>query len=233
MKKTREDRNESARDIILEAAKQHCAQHGWSRMTVRAIADYAKVNSALLGYYFENKEALARELIQSTSERLDAWRRDALEEMHKDHGEVIPIEALVRVFSEPFLLKKHALRDDVRVYLSTTMHLLGNPTDALVDFARSANRNTNNTFLLEVRRALPQADAETLHVRFEMMLGSMVFTSALVNSRGVPYFSQAMLTDEKLLTQFAQDWAAVFSLPTPNATPVQPNSGKSKSTQSA
>jgi AcrR family transcriptional regulator len=216
MKKTTDDRSAEQRELILDAAKQHCAQHGWSRMTVRAIAKYANVNSALLGYYFENKETLERELIRFTSQRLELCRRETLARLHQRHGEVVPAQALIRAFAEPFLVRKHPLRDEVLVYLSTTVHLLGSPTDPKVGFARSINRDINKTFLNEIGRSLAHVDAETLHVRFEMMLGAMVFTSALANgSRGVAYFSRAMLAGEKLLAQFAQDWAAVFSLPPP------------------
>jgi AcrR family transcriptional regulator len=185
-------------------------------MTVRAIAEHANVNSALLGYYFENKETLARELIRSTSQRLEACRRESFDRLHGVHGAIIPIEALVWAFAEPFLLKKHPLRDDVLVYLSATTHFRGNPTDPLVSYARSINRDLNKTFLNEIERSLPKARSDSLHVRFEMMLGALVFTSTLAGGpQGLTYIPRAMFAGERLLTQFAHDWSAVFALPEP------------------
>ena len=43
------------RQHILDAAMDYCAEYGLEPISVRAIAKHAKVNSALLGYYFGYK----------------------------------------------------------------------------------------------------------------------------------------------------------------------------------
>ena len=54
----------SARDLILDAAEHLFATKGFSATTIKQIAASASVNSALLYYYFENKETLYREMIR-------------------------------------------------------------------------------------------------------------------------------------------------------------------------
>jgi AcrR family transcriptional regulator len=53
-----------ARDLILDAAEHLFATRGFSATTIKQIAASASVNSALLYYYFENKETLYREMIR-------------------------------------------------------------------------------------------------------------------------------------------------------------------------
>ena len=65
---------------ILDAAERLFAERGFARTTIKAIAREAGVNSALLYYYFADKERLYREvlkrlmekLVQHTSSRLQA-----------------------------------------------------------------------------------------------------------------------------------------------------------------
>src|SRR5689334_2697519 len=93
-----EEAHENARVQIVDAAIRLCAKRGWHKMTVRAIADEAGVNSAMLGYYFKNKDTLAREVIRITTERINKSRRVQLEELHRLHGDIIPVYVLVRFY---------------------------------------------------------------------------------------------------------------------------------------
>ena len=53
-----------SRDLILDAAELLFATRGFAATTIKQIAAAANVNSALLYYYFENKETLYRETIR-------------------------------------------------------------------------------------------------------------------------------------------------------------------------
>lgn len=51
------------RDAILDAAERRFAQQGYAAATIKQIGSDAGVNSALLYYYFADKEALYREVL--------------------------------------------------------------------------------------------------------------------------------------------------------------------------
>lgn len=53
-----------SKDQILDAAERLFAEQGFSRTTVKQIGNAAKVNSALLYYYFGDKEQLYRAVFQ-------------------------------------------------------------------------------------------------------------------------------------------------------------------------
>ena len=53
----------ASREVILAAATELFAAQGYSGVTIKEIATKAKVNSALLYYYFEDKEGLYRTVL--------------------------------------------------------------------------------------------------------------------------------------------------------------------------
>jgi TetR/AcrR family transcriptional regulator len=59
-----------ARDTILAAAAELFAAQGFAGTTIKEIAGKAKVNSALLYYYFEDKEGLYREVLANLIGRM-------------------------------------------------------------------------------------------------------------------------------------------------------------------
>lgn len=56
--------NAEQRDLLLKAAIRIFAERGLDGTTIRAVAAEAKVNSALIYYYFENKQNLFEESIK-------------------------------------------------------------------------------------------------------------------------------------------------------------------------
>ncbi len=72
------------RERILDAAEDHFSRHGFWGVTIREVAQDAKVDTALLHYYFDTKRGLfdavfARraEIINLRAHRLDRRLRDA------------------------------------------------------------------------------------------------------------------------------------------------------------
>jgi TetR/AcrR family transcriptional regulator len=79
---TKPDPTESAaREAILMAGARLFAEQGFARTTIKEIAGAAQVNSALLYYYFEDKEGLYRavlaHLVGSISQQVGASLADA------------------------------------------------------------------------------------------------------------------------------------------------------------
>lgn len=88
-----------ARDLILDAAELLFATRGFSATTIKQIAAAADVNSALLYYYFENKETLYRETLNRI---LSAMTGGGLEMLDHPPSPAEGVRALVR-FQSAFL----------------------------------------------------------------------------------------------------------------------------------
>jgi AcrR family transcriptional regulator len=68
----------TSRDQILDAAERLFASHGFARATVKDIGREAGVNSALLYYYFADKDELYREVLRRFVTRLVAHTTSGL-----------------------------------------------------------------------------------------------------------------------------------------------------------
>jgi len=90
-----------AREVILKAARQEFAQMGFQGARMSHIAKNAKVNKALIHYYFKNKENLYKEVLQ----RVFGVRKDFDIPIYTGQWDLTPSQKLyVAVY---FLVKLH------------------------------------------------------------------------------------------------------------------------------
>ena len=69
----------TTQDAILDAAERLFARQGYAATTIKQIGSEAAVNSALLYYYYDNKETLYRAMLQRILGHLLARGTDAIE----------------------------------------------------------------------------------------------------------------------------------------------------------
>ena len=70
----------SSRDALLDAALRCFAAKGYSATTIKDLASEAQVNSALLYYYFADKETLYRETLRHVARQLGETAGSRLED---------------------------------------------------------------------------------------------------------------------------------------------------------
>src|SRR5918996_2754767 len=76
---------QTSRDAILDAAIRCFAANGYAATTIKDLAFEAQVNSALLYYYFVDKQTLYRETLRHVAQRLsDSAGRQLDEELPPD-----------------------------------------------------------------------------------------------------------------------------------------------------
>ncbi|MCF6437265.1 TetR/AcrR family transcriptional regulator [Pseudoalteromonas sp. MMG022] len=64
--------HDEARDALIKAATDKFVKKPYDKVSIRELADYAGVNSALIKYYFENKEGLYKAMILEVTGRVMA-----------------------------------------------------------------------------------------------------------------------------------------------------------------
>jgi AcrR family transcriptional regulator len=99
---------EATRNRILEAAARLFAERGFDKTGISAIAEAAGINSALIYYYFKNKQALLDELI----ENFVSGAKSILEELASAEYPAGSPEATaqMRRYDEFLLANEHAVR---------------------------------------------------------------------------------------------------------------------------
>lgn len=84
----------ATRDAILDAAIRCFASRGYAATTIKDLAAEAQVNSALLYYYFVDKQSLYRETLRHIAERLSENAGRRLDE------DMLPDEAIRRFVTQ-------------------------------------------------------------------------------------------------------------------------------------
>jgi TetR/AcrR family transcriptional regulator len=137
----------SARDAILAAATELFAAQGFAGVTIKEIAKKAKVNSALLYYYFDDKEALYRtalgEMVGSLSQRIGSAL--ASPPPSPEEGVRRFVAAQAERFFENRIFARLVLRelfDAGTVRLETPMHaVVSNALRPLMELIKAGQRS--------------------------------------------------------------------------------------------
>ena len=87
-------------DKLIAAAERLFAEHGYTSVSVRAIAAAAGVNWSLVGYYFRGKEGLLSEVYRRHCSSLNAERLKLLGNARRKGLE---LEAVIEAFVRPAL----------------------------------------------------------------------------------------------------------------------------------
>ena len=116
----------AAREAILAAAAELFAAQGFPGTTIKEIAAKAKVNSALLYYYFEDKEGLYREVLAQLIGRMAQQIGAALSHAPSpEEGVRLFVQAQAERFFANKIFARLVLRelfDHGAVHLETPMH---------------------------------------------------------------------------------------------------------------
>ena len=107
----------TSRDVILDAAIRCFAEKGFAATTIKDLASEAQVNSALLYYYFADKQTLYRETLHHIAERLsDSAGRRLDDELAPDDA----IRRFVQQQAEFLIANPHVPRLMLREMLEHT-----------------------------------------------------------------------------------------------------------------
>ena len=88
---------------IIDVAERLFAQRGVEQTSTRDITAAAEVNVAAVNYHFGGREGLLRAVLDRTIEPLNARRFELLDLAVAEHGDPVPVEALLRAFVLPDL----------------------------------------------------------------------------------------------------------------------------------
>jgi|GEM_PF-2665859 len=208
------EKAKDGRQHILDAAMDYCATYGLEPISVRAIANHAQVNSAMLRYYFGSKDQLLEALISSVTETIGNHRLANLKQLMENHPDGVPLDMLVRAYAEPFLTKDHPLTRDVSVHYRLLGRLFGEPNDAMSEFAIKRVFEPQHTFVQQFSRSAPHVSPEIIAMRFGMMVGALTVVGARADMlHGLSSGDAPPMAEADYLDIFARDWAAMFAMP--------------------
>lgn len=95
------ERREEATAAILDAAETLFAHHGRDGVTLKAIAAAAGVDSALIHYYFDDKDGVLRAVWTRRTSELNPFRHAMMDAYEARVGDAFEIEGVLDAFLRP------------------------------------------------------------------------------------------------------------------------------------
>ena len=175
MKKSTTESAGSTRENLIESAERLFAARGFDGVSVRDIANDAKVNSALVGYYFGGKQGLLTEVYTRHCAPLKNERERLLASYSADRR-VPTLEEVLDAFIRPSL--GGTPDDDGRPTFLRLRAILSVENSSLLEQLVAENfDDSTKIFVKALSKCLPELSREDILWRFHFLLGSIYYTA--------------------------------------------------------
>lgn len=161
-------------DRLIAAAERLFAAHGYTNVSVRAIAAAAGVNWSLVGYYFRGKEGLLSEVYRRHCSSLNAERLKLLGQARQRD---LQLEQVIEAFVRPALAEIQT--EGGQTSFSRLRAILAAEDSALLNQLVAQNFDmSSRTFVAALRECLPEVPSDEILWRFHFMLGTIYYSAA-------------------------------------------------------
>src|SRR5688500_12317044 len=161
-------------DKLIAAAERLFAEHGYTSVSVRAIAAAAGVNWSLVGYYFRGKEGLLSEAYRPHCSSLNTERIKLLGAAPRAG---LPLERVIEASVRPALAEIQT--PGAETSFSRLRAILAAEDSTLLIHLVAQNFDmSSRTFVAALRDCLPGMPADEILWRFHFMLGTIYYSAA-------------------------------------------------------
>ena len=158
---------------ILDAAEELFSQHGLYGVTLRDVAHHAKVDTALLHYYFGTKNGLFDAVLLRRAEPLNKERTEALRRC--EAARIVSVEAALAAFVGPVFQALRTGGRGWRNYCALVAQVNNMPVRGGEIMTRFFDPVVLRVIAL-LRRALPKASDQDLFWGYNMFTGALTLT---------------------------------------------------------
>jgi AcrR family transcriptional regulator len=159
---------------ILDNAEREFAVRGYVATPLWRIAAAAKVNQALINYYFGSKERLYLAIFMRRGLELAEERLRHLTELESTKGPLLGIEDLVRGFLLPVIRMLYRERDG-RDFIRLQARLHNEPTEITTKLRAVVYDKATRAYIDKFKVALPDVDPGAMVWRMTMMIGAYLY----------------------------------------------------------
>jgi AcrR family transcriptional regulator len=163
------------RDRILDAAEDHFSRHGFWGVTIREVAQEAKVDTALLHYYFDTKRGLFDAVFARRAEIVNKERIDAIDGYVKSAGSAITVEGVIDAFLQPILQRAATGDQHWHNYFALIAQVNNTPAWGGETMGRTFD-NVIHRLIDALRQAMPGVSEEELYWSYHFLSGALTLT---------------------------------------------------------
>lgn len=165
-------------ELILDHAEALFAKSGFDGVTVNDIARSANVDTALIRYYFRDKENVFETVVDRRADLSTLTTLQSMENYRKTAGSSFSLEGMIRAFVKPsldYMMSYDGYRNYGMIigYLNSTHN----------DQRRLMKKNFDHVaevFINDMRVLMPDVPEEDLHWGFHFFTGAYTFSLAQV-----------------------------------------------------
>jgi AcrR family transcriptional regulator len=163
------------RERILDAAEEQFSRQGFWGVTIREVAQQAKVDTALLHYYFDTKRGLFDAVFSRRAEIINRERIESIDAYEEAAGRQLSVEGVIGAFLRPIL--QRAAEGDPRWhnYFALIAQVNNTPAWGGETMARTFDPVIHR-LVQALRKALPQASEEDLYWSYHFLSGALTLT---------------------------------------------------------
>ena len=166
------------KDIILDVAEALIAKHSFDGVSMRMVAEGAKVDLALASYHFGNKQGLFDAVLLRRAEVLNESRHAALAACKEEAGDEGPsVEAIIDAFLRP-LLGCGLHEDPGWVHYFEIVAQVNSSPEWGGQLMNKYFDPLVSEFIIELKVALPNAEAADLYWCYHFLSGALTLTLA-------------------------------------------------------
>lgn len=166
------------RERILDAAEIQFADLGYAGTSLRLVAEAVGVTSAMIAYYYENKENLFRAVFLRKGCRVAEARMANLDALRAS-GEQLTTRALVRAFLEPSVILRATPQDCAFLRLHSRLHM--EPAQFAYDLRREVYDVSTRAYAAAFAQTLPHLDTARIYRRMSLMIGGYLYAFSDTN----------------------------------------------------
>jgi AcrR family transcriptional regulator len=161
---------------ILRVAEQLFAEHGYDGVSMRSIATRARVQLALLTYYFHSKLGLYRAVFQRRIDPISTRRREILHGLIGRAGRPPSIEEILDALARPWV----ELRDQPggQHYSRLIAREAGDPRESDRGIVKEMLDPIAREFLAAMEQALPDRSRSEIHWAYYFFIGALLLSLA-------------------------------------------------------
>lgn len=162
----------------MDAAEIMFAELGYAGTSLRDVAKHTSMTTAMIGYYFGNKENLFREVFLRKGTEIARARAQALEALQGDVRQR-RVEELVRAFLWPSLKLRESTQGRAFLRLHSRLHM--EPADISYALRREVYDETTKAYAEAFLQILPHLSEQVVYLRMSLMIGSYLYTFSDTN----------------------------------------------------
>ena len=162
---------------ILDCAEREFAARGYKATPLHRIAAAAKVNQALINYYFASKEKLYEAIFLRRGLQLSKERLRRLDELQRRATQPPAVEELIESFLTPALDLLYQEKDG-KSFLKLQARLQSEPKEITAKLRATVYDGVTTRYIEQFKLSLPHVDADAIVWRMVMMLGSYLYIAS-------------------------------------------------------